>query len=73
MASTAVAFAADLAGEDARQETWRDYALAQNAGVRGFPTLIIGPRLDGRYEPVTRGFRPAEEVLAAIEAKMKEH
>ena len=29
--------------DDARQETWRDYAISQRAGVTGFPTLVAGP------------------------------
>jgi putative protein-disulfide isomerase len=65
------AFRADMASEAAKQETWRDYAVSQNAGVRGFPTLILGPREDGAYLPVTRGFAPAEQVLPAIGALLE--
>ncbi|MBV8684642.1 MAG: DsbA family protein [Caulobacteraceae bacterium] len=52
--------------EEAKQETWRDYAISQKAGVTGFPTLVMGPRPDGAYVPITRGFAPAETVLSAI-------
>ena len=39
-----------------------------NAGVAGFPTLIAGPKPDGQYAMITRGFRTSEEgVLAAID------
>jgi putative protein-disulfide isomerase len=59
-------FAADLASEEVKQETWGDYAISRNAGVTGFPTLILGPRVDGTYMAVTRGFQPAGAILPAI-------
>jgi len=61
-------FRAGLEAEDVKAETWRDYATSQRAGVTGFPTLIAGPRADGAYEVVTRGFQGPEPVLSAIEA-----
>ncbi len=64
------AFAADLAGEAAKEETWRDYAISRGAGVTGFPTLIAGPQADGTYLAVTRGFQAAKIVLPQIEAWM---
>lgn len=64
----AARFAADLAADDVREETWGDYATAQNAGVRGFPTLIIGRNADGTYSLITRGFNAAEAVMANIDA-----
>ncbi len=63
-------FLGDLASEDAKTETWRDYATSQNAGVTGFPTLIAGPETDGTYLAVTRGFKSAPVVLAHIEKWM---
>jgi putative protein-disulfide isomerase len=63
-------FAEALADETVKQETWRDYATSRGAGVSGFPTLIIGPRSDGAYEAVTRGFRPADEVLPGIAGRL---
>ncbi len=62
-------FAGALASEDLKQETWRDYAISRGAGVSGFPTLIIGPRSDGAYEAVARGFRPRDEVLSDLAAR----
>jgi putative protein-disulfide isomerase len=59
-------FAAELATDSVRQETWRDYAIARGAGVSGFPTLILGPRTDGTYAPIARGFQPPAAVLPAI-------
>ncbi|MEP6968164.1 MAG: DsbA family protein [Pseudomonadota bacterium] len=61
-------FEADLAAEDVKQEAWGDYATSQNAGVRGFPTLIVGPNPDGTFAMVTRGYQPAAPVLATIDA-----
>lgn len=61
------AFLADFESEAARQETWGDYNTSLNAGVTGFPTLIIGPRPDGQYSMLARGFRPAEAVISAID------
>lgn len=52
--------------EPAKQETWRDYATSQNAGVTGLPTLIGGPNDQGVYGVVTRGYASGEQVLAVI-------
>jgi putative protein-disulfide isomerase len=60
------AFLADWATDEAKQETWRDYALSQRAGVTGFPTLVGGPNEQGVYGVVTRGYAPAEQVLAVL-------
>jgi putative protein-disulfide isomerase len=60
------AFLADWATDEAKQETWRDYALSQRAGVTGFPTLVGGPNDQGVYGVVTRGYAPAEQVLAVL-------
>lgn len=66
----AESFAAELGSESLKQETWRDYATAQGAGVRGFPTLILGPQDDGTYWPIARGFQPADVVLGAIASQL---
>jgi len=60
------AFLDAWSSEDAKQETWRDYATSQNAGVKGFPTLIGGPNAQGVYGVVTRGYAPPEQVLAVL-------
>ncbi len=60
------AFLTAWASEEAKQETWRDYAISQNAGVTGFPTLIGGPNDQGVYGVVTRGYAPGEQVLAVL-------
>lgn len=60
------AFLADWGTEDARQETWRDYAISQRAGVTGFPTLVAGPNADGAFGVVTRGYAPPEAVVDVL-------
>ena len=65
------AFRAGLDAEDVKQETWRDYAISQNAGVRGFPTLIAGPAADGRFTLITRGFNTADAVLPMVDHWLK--
>jgi putative protein-disulfide isomerase len=60
------AFLAEHASEDAKEETWRDYAISQRAGVTGFPTLIGGPDQQGVYGVVTRGFAPPDQVLGTL-------
>lgn len=52
--------------EAAKEETWRDYAISQRAGVTGFPTLVAGPNADGVYGVVTRGFAPGEQVVTIL-------
>jgi putative protein-disulfide isomerase len=52
--------------EEAKQETWRDYAISQRAGVTGFPTLVGGPNDAGAFGVVTRGYAPGEQVLAVL-------
>jgi putative protein-disulfide isomerase len=52
--------------EEAKQETWRDYAISQRAGVTGFPTLVGGPNEAGVYGVVTRGYAPAEQVVGVL-------
>ena len=59
-------FLAVWATEEAKQETWRDYAISQRAGVTGFPTLVAGPNPGGVYGVVTRGFAPGEQVVGIL-------
>ena len=61
------AFLTALAGEDLRNEVWRDYAISQRAGATGFPTLIVGPNADRTYALVSRGYSDAETVFAGID------
>src|SRR6185437_9005868 len=59
-------FLADWSTDEAKQETWRDYAISQRAGVTGFPTLVAGPNAEGVYGVVTRGFAPGDQVVAIL-------
>jgi putative protein-disulfide isomerase len=59
-------FAAALASEEARQATRLDFAVSRQAGVQGFPTLIVGAEADG-YTLVTSGYQPAEAMIEPLE------
>lgn len=59
-------FLQGLRSEEIRTETWQDFAIAQNAGVRGFPCLIAGTDEQAGYSLVTAGYQPAERVLPAL-------
>lgn len=62
------AFLDEWSSEEAKMETWRDYAVSQRAGVTGFPTLVGGPNEQGAYGVVTRGYAPAEPVVGVLKA-----
>jgi putative protein-disulfide isomerase len=61
------AFLTALADEGLKEETWRDYAVAQRAGATGFPTLIVGPNADGTYALVTRGYNDVGHIVTGID------
>jgi len=63
----AAAFLADFAAPAAQEETRRDFAFSQGAGVTGFPTLLAGTGAGDAYAMVTEGFRPADRLLPALE------
>jgi putative protein-disulfide isomerase len=60
-------FLAAFGSDGAREETWTDFAIAQKAGIRGFPTLLGGVAEEGEYAIVTQGFQPAERILPVLE------
>ncbi|MDZ4370167.1 MAG: DsbA family protein [Phenylobacterium sp.] len=60
------AFLAEWNSEEAKKETWRDYAISHRAGVTGFPTLVGGPNDQGVFGVVTRGYSPPEQVLTVL-------
>jgi putative protein-disulfide isomerase len=60
------AFLEAWASEDAQQETWRDYAISQKAGVDGFPTLVAGPNDEGVFGVVTRGYAHPAAVVGVL-------
>lgn len=60
-------FSAAFRSEEARQETWSDFAIAQRAGITGFPTLLAGSTERAEYGVVTQGYAPAERILPVLE------
>ena len=61
------AFCSEFGSEAAVEETRGDFAIAQSAGIRGFPTLIAGKGDDDQYALVTHGFQPGARILPALE------
>jgi len=59
-------FETEMQSNEARNATFRDFLMAQEAGVRGFPTLIAGSDTSG-YALVTSGYRPIEGMVEALE------
>ncbi|HEX3700056.1 MAG TPA: DsbA family protein [Phenylobacterium sp.] len=57
--------------EAAKQETWRDYAISQRAGVTAFPTLVGGPNEAGVFGVVTRGYAPPDQVVGVLKDWIK--
>src|SRR5262245_25822933 len=60
-------FAAAFAAPETQNETFRDFLIAQELGIRGFPTLIAGSRSKG-YALVTNGYRPLEDLIGPLES-----
>jgi putative protein-disulfide isomerase len=61
-----LSFLEQWASDEAKQETWRDYAISQRAGVTGFPTLVAGPNEQGVFGVVTRGYAEPGQVVAVL-------
>ena len=59
-------FLAAFEDEATKAETLQDFAIAQQSGVTGFPTLLAGPQHDGSFLPVTVGYQDPQAVLARI-------
>lgn len=59
-------FTAAFAAPEARNDTMRDFLIAQDLGIRGFPTLLAGSQQDG-FAVVTNGFRPLDGIAEALE------
>jgi putative protein-disulfide isomerase len=59
-------FAHAFAAPATQNETFRDFLMAQELGVRGFPTLIAGSEGKG-YALVTNGYRPLEDLAEPLE------
>jgi len=61
-------FIEEFSDEGAKRETWTDFAIAQQAGIRGFPTLLAGVRTGDPYAVVTHGYQPAGRILPNLSA-----
>lgn len=59
-------FFAEMISDEAKLMTQRDFGSAQNAGIRGFPTLLAGDGT-GHYLLVTNGYRPLDGLNDALE------
>jgi putative protein-disulfide isomerase len=66
----AATFTAEFMAPETRNETFRDFLKAQQAGVQGFPCLVAGNERDG-YAQVTNGFRPIDGLPEAIEVWLR--
>jgi putative protein-disulfide isomerase len=62
-------FRARFMSADVRNETFRDFLIAKEMGVEGFPCLLIGSAADG-YALITQGFRPIDGICEAVEGWM---
>jgi putative protein-disulfide isomerase len=60
------AFSAAFAAPETQNATFRDFLIAQELGIRGFPTLIAGSEGKG-YALVTNGYRPLEDLADPLE------
>ena len=56
-----------LRSDEAKQEVWRDFAVAQRSGITGFPTLLAGASQNGEYALVTQGFQRADRLIPPLE------
>jgi putative protein-disulfide isomerase len=60
------AFSAAFAAPETQNATFCDFLMAQELGIRGFPTLIAGSEGKG-YALVTNGYRPLEDLADPLE------
>jgi len=49
-----------------REECWRDFAITQNTGIRGFPALIAGTGRNDEYAVVTNGYVSADVLMPGL-------
>jgi len=65
------AFHALANSAELKAETMRDFLFAQQAGVHGFPCLLIGNETDG-YSLITNGFRPIDGMVEGVGAWLEQ-
>jgi putative protein-disulfide isomerase len=59
-------FEGALATDDVKHATLGDFVTASEAGIRGFPTLLVS-RGTGPYALVTNGYAPLDGMVGAID------
>ncbi|WP_040325863.1 DsbA family protein [Aurantimonas manganoxydans] len=62
-----------LQSDAVRDATRLDYATSRNAGVQGFPTLVVGPNAEGTYTMLTHGYRGADELMPLVAKVLEAH
>ncbi len=55
--------------DEAKYQTKQDFALSQQMGIKGFPSLVL--KKDGKYTLIANGYREAEMVEATIDQAIK--
>ena len=68
----AEAFELAMLDPETRNATHRDFLLAQQSGVSGFPCLVVGREADG-YALVTSGFTQLEHLIEPLETWYAAH
>lgn len=65
---SAEAFLIRFTSQAAHDATQQHFALAQRAGIRGFPTLLGGTGAEEPHAVLANGFAPPDALLARFEA-----
>ncbi|MFZ4805721.1 MAG: DsbA family protein [Hyphomicrobiaceae bacterium] len=60
------AFVEAIVSPDIKNATFRDFLVAQQAGIQGFPALLAS-RGGDEYALVTNGYRPLDGLIEALE------
>ena len=55
--------------DDARQKTQKHFRASEQAGVFGFPALVL--EKNAKFQFITQGYRPLQELMPPIEACLK--
>jgi putative protein-disulfide isomerase len=62
------AFLRDFHSEEAKKETWLDFAITQRTGITGFPSLILGFGEGAEYAVVSLGYQPEDRIIPPLES-----
>ncbi|KXW56535.1 DsbA family protein [Ferrovum sp. PN-J185] len=60
-------FKTELLSEETKDETWTDFALTHNSGIRGFPTLIAGVNDEEQFTLITHGFQLSSKIIPVLD------